>query len=113
MEIYEQRKVNLRRLIDERYEGVIKKLCGDVGVSHNTIWRLVADSKHGRNIGEDLARRIENASGVPAGYLDLTIEGQTDAEIEQMAARISALPKRNREALLQMLDVIENGGHSK
>lgn len=113
MGIYDLRKENLQKLIAQRYDGVIKKLCTDMGVAHNTIWRLVADSKHSRNIGEDLARRIEEATGVPSGYLDLNEADQVDAEVSDMARRISALPKRNREALMEMLSVIEARGSSE
>lgn len=109
MEIHQQRKANLQRLIDEHYDGVIKKLCSKVGVSHNTIWRLVADTKHSRNIGEELARRIEEASGVPAGYLDFSPDAQNDALGSGMAQRILALPKRNRDAMLSMLEALESG----
>lgn len=109
MELYEQRRVNLRKLIDDQYGGVIKALCTDVGVSHNVIWRLVADSKHSRNIGEDLARRIESATGVPSGFLDLNPDAQSDAVGKNMAERILALPERNRAAMLEMLEVLESG----
>lgn len=113
MEIYEQRKANLQALIKDKYGGTIKGLSDAVGVSHNTIWRLVSDTKHGRNIGEDLARRIEAATGVPSGYLDLSSQSQDDAVAREMSERILALPKRNREAMLEMLELIERGNSSE
>lgn len=68
MDIKDIRRKNLRHLLDalglKSYQFAEK-----VGTSASTISQYSADSKT-RNMGDELARRIEQAFGLPHGYMD-------------------------------------------
>lgn len=73
------RLINLRWLLAKHYGGKQIRLAKRLGKRLNVIWRLFTDDpKHRRNIGDDLAREIERATGYPEGWLDVAYFGTPD-----------------------------------
>lgn len=73
MNVRERRRENLKRLIDERYEGKTGRLADALGKKRPTIYRLFAESDGAgaRDIGEDLAREIERVHRLPMHWMDV------------------------------------------
>jgi hypothetical protein len=69
---FETRRDNLRRLILDKFDGNRAAFARAAGVNQNQINLLLSDNEqHRRNLGEALARRMEQAVGLPNGYFDL------------------------------------------
>lgn len=69
MDIQDIRRKNLRRIIDERFEGVDGRFADYIKRPRPNISQLLAGAP-GRPFGERLARYIENTVGLTEGYLD-------------------------------------------
>ena len=113
--IGETRKRNLRRLIDERYEGVLNRLAKAANIQHSQLWRVLKDDPvkgQPRYLGETLARRLEEVSELPRGWLDLSHHDQLIAESDALAARIRRLPADDQATILRMIDVLADTGDS-
>lgn len=76
MDIREVRRHNLRKLMDEKFgvgaRGAQSRMAELIGKPQNMLSRLLADPDRpgAKTIGEDLARSIEQALGVPRYSLD-------------------------------------------
>lgn len=71
MNVFDVRRVNLRSLIEEKYEGNRAAFCRATGKNPNLINLLLTNNKdYHRNIGEKLARDIERRMSLPDGWLD-------------------------------------------
>ena len=99
------RRNNLRRLIDEEYQGIVQRLAEQVGMPHSQVFRVLREKEgsNQRKIGEKLARRIEDACGKSAGWLDQNPTDQLSAESAALASRINRLPEADRQAVLRMV----------
>ena len=106
--IGKRRRENLRRLIDEEYDGVVQRLAAQVEMPHSQVWRVLREKKgeNAREMGERLARRIEAACGKSEGWLDLEPTDQTSQESELLAQRILALGEADRDAVLRMVKAL-------
>ena len=107
--IGEVRKRNLKRLIDERYDGVLNRLAKAAQIQHSQLWRVLKDDPvkgQPRYLGEVLARRLEEVSGVHRGWLDEDEVSQMASYAESLAQRIQALPEEDRATVLRMIDVL-------
>lgn len=70
-DIQQIRRTNTARIVHEVYEGVNARLAERLGVQPSYITRILRPGASGaRAIGDDLARRIEEAGGKPANWLD-------------------------------------------
>ncbi len=67
MDIYEIRKSNLSRLIKEQFEGTQRRLADAIDRQPDYISRVLKGTK---NVGEKLAREIEQTLGLSVGWLD-------------------------------------------
>lgn len=67
MDIFEIRKANLIRLIGSRRKGA----CADKWEMAPAHLSQVLSNKTAKNLGEDVARRIELKEGLPHGWLDI------------------------------------------
>lgn len=107
-----RRRKNLRRLIDDEYQGVVQRLAAQVEMPHSQVWRVLRENKgdNAREMGERLARRIETACGKSEGWLDLEPTAQTEQESEALAQRILALPEADRDAVLRMVKALTAEG---
>lgn len=100
------RRLNLQRLIDEQFEGVVQRLAKQVGIQHSQLWRVLKDDQSGiepRYVGEKLARKIENSVGLHEGWLDQSISQQDFNSALALAERIEALDDADRAAVLRMV----------
>ena len=105
--IGEIRRTNLRRLIDEKYEGVVQRLAKDCGIQHSQLWRVLKEEQvvgQPRYVGERLARRIEEAVGLHNGWMDQDQERQSSDRIVALAERISNLREADRLTVERMID---------
>lgn len=111
--IGKRRRDNLRRLIDEDFNGVVSRLAARVEMPHSQIWRVLreSESENAREMGERLARRIESACEKSEGWLDLEPTAQTSQESERLAQRILALPADDRAAVLRMVTALLPDDH--
>jgi len=75
MDIFEIRKANLIRLIGSRRKGA----CAEKWEMAPAHLSQVLSNKTAKNLGEDVARRIEQKEGLPHGWLD-TLQVETDAK---------------------------------
>src|SRR5690554_2289194 len=76
MDIYEIRKANLLALIGNR----VKRECADKWEMAPAHLSQVLSDKTKKNLGDDVARRIEDREGLPHGWLDaLRNDGQPPA----------------------------------
>jgi hypothetical protein len=92
---FDVRRENLRRLILEKYEGNRAAFARAANVHQNQVNLLLSDNdQHRRNLGEALARRMEEAVGLPVGYFDLPPHGDGGA-IHTVRALDIAEPLRN------------------
>lgn len=67
MDIYEIRRSNLSRLIKEQFEGKQRRLADAIDRQPDYISRVLKGTK---NVGEKLAREIEQTLGLSMGWLD-------------------------------------------
>ncbi len=84
MDIFEIRKANLIRLIGSRRKGA----CAEKWEMAPAHLSQVLSNKTAKNLGEDVARRIEQKEGLPHGWLDAL---QTE-EIAEMAEAVRPRP---------------------
>lgn len=69
--INEIRRANMRHLVETHCNGTLKEFASRVGVQTAQASHLNTGF---RNIGDNIARRIENAFDLPRGWLDLNRE---------------------------------------
>lgn len=85
MDIFEIRKANLVRLIGRRRKGA----CAEKWEMAPAHLSQVLSNKTAKNLGEDVARRIEQKEGLTRGWLDKLQEG---AEVESAARAVGEQP---------------------
>jgi hypothetical protein len=76
-----------------------------IGKRPNQVTNLLG--KHS-SFGEKVARSIEQAAGLPPGWLDLESEGNVSpgpmpAEVADLAMQVAALPPRQRDVMLALM----------
>lgn len=72
MDVFEARRLNLIDHIEAQYEGNRAAFCRATGKNPNLINLVLTDNAdYRRNIGEKLARSIEEKAGLQVGWLDL------------------------------------------
>lgn len=70
-DIFEVRRRNLVAYIQDKHEGNRAEFCRAIGKNPNLInLALTKNKEYRKNIGEKLARDIEQQSGMPSGWLD-------------------------------------------
>lgn len=76
MDVFEARRINLKELIRDRFEGNRAAFSRATGKNPNLINLLLSkNSDYQRNIGEKLARDIEERMQLDSGWLDRINEG--------------------------------------
>lgn len=78
MDIYAIRKVNLRRLIDTRANGVLARFAEAIETDPNYLSQILSEKTKAR-LGSALARKIEERLQLVSGYMDVI---QGDANVE-------------------------------
>lgn len=64
------RKKRLAQLLHEKYDDKKIRLAEALGYSSSAYISRPFSQTNPRNIGDDLARRIENVAGLPSGWMD-------------------------------------------
>jgi len=100
--IYERRKQRLRAILRDDCEGKQAILCERLGKSQSTVSRFFSDSSHRKNIGEELAREIEDSMGKPPYWLDGVEERWWPFKNIPLDT-ISKLPPEKRDQLEQSI----------
>lgn len=85
----EIRRARLKLLMDERFEGKQAALASCIGVIPNLVSRYIRGTK---GIGEDMRDKIEDACGLPRGWLD------RDADHAHDKSDFALLPSSNGKA---------------
>ena len=109
--IGEIRKKNLRRLIDDRYDGVVQRLAKDCNIQHSQLWRVLKDERvegQPRYVGERLARKIEEAVGLHVGWMDQEQDRQSSEMVVSLAERIAKLPEADRLTVERMISALSS-----
>lgn len=68
--IYEIRLSNLTELIDSRFGGSRSAFASVVGMAPNYVHRFYVRGANAKRIGDNLAREIEAAAGLPVNWMD-------------------------------------------
>lgn len=96
MDIFEIRKANLIRLIGSRRKGA----CAEKWEMAPAHLSQVLSNKTAKNLGEDVARRIEQKEGLPHGWLDtLQLEAIAERTGSYSPAQMRSAAEENAEAL--------------
>jgi hypothetical protein len=97
----EIRRENLRYLIQTKYNGVANQMAKDTGIAQMQIARVFLKTKNSREVGEVLARRIEEACGLEAGWMD-----QIHARSDDIMNRLDMLDVQDRQAVESVIDAM-------
>ena len=93
------RRDNLQYLVRTRYNSVPNRLAKDAGVHQIQISRVLAEGPSRRELGDKLARAIEEGAGLERGWLD-----QEHAAAEQIISKISNLSAEQKQAIEGLVD---------
>jgi SOS-response transcriptional repressor LexA len=98
--IFERRRVNLQRLLDTRFRGNQAELSRQIKRSPSYVWRLLSkETAHPKHLGEDLARLIEGACGLPELWLDQEHPDQARGVLDGLSSATSeAAPLAPRQS---------------
>lgn len=101
---FEVRRQNLRQYISKKFDGNRSAFSRAVGTNPNQINLVLADGAHRRNLGEDLARRMEHSLHLPDGYFDQRnlIGTDTTHKVSGLAIPVEAA------AILRKADMVEH-----
>lgn len=81
-DIFQVRRRNLVAYIDEKHEGNRAEFCRAIGKNPNLInLALTKNKEYRKNIGEKLARDIEQLAGMPSGWLDQSEKSPSEPTI--------------------------------
>ena len=95
MDKSEIRRVRLRQLIDDRYDGKVARLAAFLDMKPPQLHRWLSG---GQGVHENSARGIERACGLPPGWLDIPPDAPPPALPEP--SNVSAAPERLRRVPL-------------
>ncbi|BAP80932.1 transcriptional regulator [Pseudomonas sp. MT-1] len=74
MDTSDLRKIRVRQLIEQRFEGIAANFADAVNRTPSYVSRMLASNKHSRGIGEEMARSIEQKLGLDNGWLDRPLD---------------------------------------
>ena len=93
------RKDNLKYIIDTRFSGVVNRTARAIGVQQSQIARVFAKGEYRRNVGDGLARKIEEALSLEDGWLD-----QEHAASDAISIKLGHLNHAQRTAVMSIVD---------
>ncbi len=93
MDIYQTRRHNLHSLVHSRYGGVQSNLAAATSYSPNYISGLLTTGRHGKHLGEKVARKIEQICGLQEGWLDRPVESSELAQVLQSPVTSVVVPQ--------------------
>lgn len=100
-EVQATRRQNILDLIGPKH-GAIRDFVRTYGLSEQLIYQI---KHHKRNVGDNFARKVEAAKGLPIGWLDQKHEPDPDLFNDQLlaAARLRAIPFEMRTTILYLI----------
>lgn len=108
--IEEIRRANLRKLIKESPEGTTVALAEKCNTSKSYLSQILTRYKTGsgrsKEIGTDLARKLEKGSGKPVGWMDVLHGGEVDSEENELTNLFLAMDDDMRAVFLQQARLI-------
>jgi hypothetical protein len=113
VEIEAVRVANLRRLIDQYAGGNLSKYTDEQGLSYKVLQRVLSP-RGGRNLGSNMARRIEERHKLRPGWLDTdrseagpeVVPGGRSDRAVRLAQMFELLPPASSELLAQFLETL-------
>jgi len=99
--VYEIRRENLKYLIQVRYKGVPNQMAKQTGIAQMQLARIFLNSDNRREVGDRLARRIEEACSLEPAWMD-TDHSRSD----DLAERIQMLDLNSRQAVEKIVDAM-------
>lgn len=104
--IFNTRRENLRKLILDKYQGNRAAFARAAGVHQNQINLLLSSNEdHRRNLGEALARKMEETVGLPTGYFDRVTSGKGEAAFTLYS--LTEIPEHLRQ-IIRPEDVVHS-----
>lgn len=104
MNVREKRLINLKRLAAQYHKGKLAGVAERAGTDPNYLYQITGGS---RSMGDDLARRIEEAYNLVSGAFDRLEEEARAAEFSQdtllIAEIVEQLKPEERAGLLTLL----------
>lgn len=82
--IHDIRKRNLEIILETEFGGVKARLAKAMGVSPNNISRYFSNTKDGRTVSDDTARKVEDAVKKPRGWMDSLHQETNDPELDAL-----------------------------
>ena len=95
----EIRRENLARVIEQVYGGVGLRLAEALKVSNTQVNRVMSESSSRRDMGDKMARDIEEVAGLPRGWMD-----HQHNELDDAYLKLLALPKRQQASVLVLIE---------
>lgn len=97
------RLANLERLITECYPPTVAQFEIETGIKAGYVYQLRGD----RGMGDQVARRIEIATGKPLGWMDEKHEDfenlEPKSQVDEIIADLSKLSPENLEAVQRLV----------
>lgn len=97
--VKEIRRSNLQYIIDSRFQGVVNRLSTACQLHNTQVARVLASGKSRRDMGDKMARLIEETVGLSPGWLD-----QEHAATDDLGAKIALLDTQSRLAVQAVVD---------
>ncbi|MGE0289558.1 MAG: hypothetical protein AB7P16_24990 [Bradyrhizobium sp.] len=102
--------INLKRLADQYHKGKLAPVAERAGTDPNYLYQITGGS---RSMGEDLARRIEEAYSLTPGSFDLLAEEERAAALSldtlEIAEAIERLSPAERSGLRALIGSVSHG----
>lgn len=90
MEIKSTRLKNLQVVLDQDFGGKKSRLADAMGVAPNNISRYFSENpEHSRTVSDEAARRIEEVTGRPRGWMDHSHEADGGVDLNREAKGLS------------------------
>ena len=99
--VKEIRRANLKYVVDSRYNGIVNRLATACGLHNTQLARVLATGKSRRDLGDKMARLVEETVGLPAGWLD-----QEHAATDELGGKIAQLDTQSRLAVEAVVDTL-------
>ncbi|MGC0151907.1 hypothetical protein ACPRNU_05550 [Chromobacterium vaccinii] len=91
------RRQRLQLLIDEHFKGNRGRFADFLGKQRPQIYRLFSEGENRRDIGEDMAREIEEKFGLKKFSLDQPLDSEDQTSGSNAEANLQALPPELQE----------------
>jgi len=104
------RRDNMRKLVELHCEGKLKTFEAKVGLSQGQASHLNTGF---RNIGDNIALRIENAFSLPTGWMDTDQDAEISPSLNESHAAYGALSPELEELLAAAKAAMNSGSITK